>query len=120
MTIEQEQRCAIEALSRASDVTQRLMFREGAKWMDAEHAKFAADACKVVADEWKAIHDKTVSEHAAALAKSEERVRELEEALRWILSHGWRTVHMGRELQKLSLIASGEQVKWLRAALEGK
>lgn len=38
MTIEQERKCAIEALSRASDVTQRLMFREGATWMDAEHA----------------------------------------------------------------------------------
>jgi len=53
MTIEQEQKCAIEALSRASDVTQRLMFREGAKWMD--------------------------SEHAAALAKAEERCREVTE-----------------------------------------
>lgn len=56
MTIEQEQKCAIEALSRASDVTQRLMFREGAKWMD--------------------------SEHAAALAIAEERCRELEYALK--------------------------------------
>lgn len=34
MTIEQERECAIEALSRASDIQQRLMFREGAKWME--------------------------------------------------------------------------------------
>lgn len=50
MTIEQEQKCAIEALSRASDVTQRLMFREGAKWMGAEHAAAPAESQKRVAE----------------------------------------------------------------------
>ncbi len=42
MTIEQERICAVEALARASDTQQRLMFREGAKWMDAEHAALLA------------------------------------------------------------------------------
>lgn len=88
MTIEQEQKCAIEALSRASDVTQRLMFREGAKWMGAEHA--------------------------AALAKAEERVRELEEALAFIRD----CEDDGEEFGPI--VTVGFLKEQARAALEGK
>ncbi len=44
---------------------------------DAEHAQFAAEACKVVADEWKAIHDKEVAEWQSKLAASEDAAHTL-------------------------------------------
>lgn len=64
---------------------------------DSDHAVFAAEACKVVAGEWKAIHDKAVSEHAAALAKAEERCRGLEEALEKIKGCGPIPTHQTDE-----------------------
>ena len=78
--------------------------------------------------EWKAIHDKTVSEHAAALAKSEERVQKVIDAYcRYFLEatgsrkERYELSQLEIELASLAIEVRGDNFLIdFAAALEGK
>ena len=54
----------------------------------------------------------------AALARAEERVKRLEDALRYVLSHGWTDVHIGSKLNRLEMVVSDCRRRELHDALE--